>query len=144
MSAAGSGTPSKDDGPLDERVAVDRAAAWMTNLLRTGLVLALVLLVASLVILLVEDPSGSSARATGARVLEGYLGLEGLPSGLAHASPEAFLTLGVLVLLATPVIRVLTGLYYFRRARDRPMTWIAALVLLLLLAGLFLIGPVVR
>lgn len=130
--------------PLEEKVAVDRAAAWMTNLLRVGLGVALAVLASALAVLLVQDPSGTWSRATGARVLEGYLGLDGFLAGLARGTPEAILTIGVLVLLATPVIRVLTGLYFFRRARDRPMTWIAALVLTLLLAGIFLIGPVVR
>ncbi len=136
--------PSARPAPLEETVAVDRAAGWMTNLLRTGLATALVLLAGAVGALLLASPSASSARATGARVLEGYLGGNGLVRGLASGLPEAYLTLGVLVLLATPVIRVVTGLYFFRAARDRPMTRIAALVLVLLLAGIFLIGPVLR
>ena len=54
------------------------------------------------------------------------------------------MTLGILVLAVTPIARVFTGLWYFRKAGDRPLAWVAFTVLMLLLIGFFIIGPVVR
>lgn len=136
--------PPSPGSPDREAEAIDRAAEFMTRLLRGGLLLALAVLAAALVLLVAVDPSASSSRVTEAKVLAGYLGLTGLAGGLASGSPEAYLTVGVLVLLATPFARVFAGVYYFRVARDRPMVAISTTVAALLLLSLFLLGPVLR
>jgi uncharacterized membrane protein len=74
----------------------------------------------------------------------GYLSFPGLGSGLASGAVEAFLTLGLVVLVATPIVRVLSGFYYFRRGGERAMTMITLVVLVMLLVGLLVIGPLVR
>ncbi len=132
------------DPSAREAEAIDRAAGLMTRLLRYGLLLALVILVGATVLVVVEDPAATSSRVTGAATLAGYLGLNGLAHGLLSGSPEAYLSVGVLVLVATPFARVLAGVYYFRVARDRPMVGISATVLALLLLSLFVLGPLLR
>jgi uncharacterized membrane protein len=60
-------------------------------------------------------------------------------SGLSHGDPLAVLALGLLVLLLTPVARVLVSILAFARERDWLYVAITALVLLILLVS-FLLG----
>ena len=53
----------------------------------------------------------------------------------------AIIQLGVLILIATPVARVLLSLLAFARERDATYVLVTAIVLIVLLAGLFGIGP---
>jgi uncharacterized membrane protein len=53
----------------------------------------------------------------------------------------AIIQLGVLILIATPVARVLLSLLAFARERDATYVAVTAIVLIVLLAGLFGIGP---
>ncbi len=120
------------------------AYARMTFLLRGGLLLALAVLAVTLLVYLAEHPGASAGVAIGANPIVQYLNLPALASGLAHGAPEAYLTLGLLILLATPILRVASGLYYFSRARDGGMTAITLVVLALLLFGVLILGPIVR
>jgi len=54
------------------------------------------------------------------------------------------LALGLIVPVATPIVRVAWGLYYFRQDHERAMTGIALVVLVLLLLGALVIGPLIR
>lgn len=58
-----------------------------------------------------------------------------------HFSPEGLIQLGVLVLLATPVVRVAFSLFAFARERDRTYVGLTALVLLVLLLSLLGVLP---
>ena len=60
-------------------------------------------------------------------------------SGLGHGDPLAILALGLIVLLLTPVARVLISIFAFARERDWLYVGITALVLLILLVS-FLLG----
>jgi len=116
----------------------------MTLVLRAGLGLALAILGGSLLVYVLQNPSASSSSVLAGNPILDYLSLSGLASGLASGSVGAFLTLGLLVLLATPVVRVLSGFYYFRRAGERTMAAITFAVFALLLVGLLVIGPLIR
>jgi len=59
--------------------------------------------------------------------------------GLVQGDPLAILALGLLVLLLTPVARVLISIFAFARERDRLYVGITTLVLLILLVS-FLLG----
>ena len=65
--------------------------------------------------------------------------LGGVLAGLAHGDPLAILSLGLLVLLLTPVARVLVSILAFARERDWLYVAITALVLLILVVS-FLLG----
>jgi uncharacterized membrane protein len=60
-------------------------------------------------------------------------------SGLADGDPLAILALGLVVLLLTPVARVLISIFAFARERDWLYVGITTLVLLILLVS-FLLG----
>jgi uncharacterized membrane protein len=116
----------------------------MTFTLRAGLFLALGILVGGLVAYLVIYPGATSGSVLSENPILSYLSLGGLVSGLASGSVEAYLTLGLVALIATPIVRVLTGFYYFRKAGEGAMTAITLGVFAMLLLGLLVIGPHVR
>jgi uncharacterized membrane protein len=64
---------------------------------------------------------------------------EAVVSGLAHGDPLAIIALGLLLLLATPVLRVAVSIVAFALERDWRYTAITALVLAILIVS-FLLG----
>ena len=116
----------------------------MTLVLRVGLGLSLAILIGGLAAYILVHPGATSESVLSTNPILGYLSFPGLGSGLASGAVEAFLTLGLVVLVATPIVRVLSGFYYFRRAGERAMTMITLVVLVMLLVGLLVIGPLVR
>ncbi len=122
----------------------DSAYRRMTLVLRAGLLTALALLLGALVTYLGQHPGASSGVATATGSIAPYLSLGGLGHGLATGAPGAYLALGVFVLIATPILRVATGLYYFHRGHERTMALVTFAVLALLVLGVLVIGPWIR
>jgi len=60
----------------------------------------------------------------------------GIVTGALHADPGAVIQLGLLLLIATPVARVIFCLFGFARQRDKLYTMISVAVLLVLLYSL--------
>jgi len=116
----------------------------MALTLRVGLVAALALLGGATVALVARRPSSSSASWISPNPLIRYLDPRVLASGLVSGAPEAYLTIGVYALVATPVVRVATGLYSFYRHGERRMGALTTVVLALLVLGLLVIGPMIR
>jgi uncharacterized membrane protein len=116
----------------------------MTTVLRAGLALSLLLLGGGVVVYLLENPGLSSSSVLANNPILNYLSWSGLGAGLASGSVSAVLTLGLIVLVATPILRVVSGLYFFGKVGDRTMTAITGTVLMLLLLGILVIGPYVR
>jgi uncharacterized membrane protein len=141
MSSSSESPPSRS---LPVKPLPPEAYVRMSVVLRAGLGLALVILGGGLVAYVLTHPGASSSSILSENPVLSYLSVGGLTSGLASGSVEAFLTLGLVVLVATPIVRVLSGFYYFRRARERAMTAITFGVFALLLVGLLLVGPYVR
>jgi uncharacterized membrane protein len=136
------GSASPAIPPVPERLP-DSAYRRMALVLRVGLALALAVFLGSLAVYLTIHPGAAWESSAPVPSLP-YLSADGLLHGLATGSPIAFLTLGILLLVATPIARVLSGFYYFRRGGERTMTAIALTVFLLLLFGLFVLGPLIR
>jgi uncharacterized membrane protein len=113
----------------------------MTLVLRVGLYVSVAVLLASLAAYLLLHPGATSGEAIASNPILGYLGLTGLARGLVAGTPASYLTLGLLVLVATPVVRVISGCYYFERNGERTMALVTFAVLVLLLVGLLVIGP---
>ena len=138
----GAATPPPNAVPAP--VIPDDAYRRLTLQLRLGLVISLAILMAALVAYLLAHPSESSTSAIGSNPILQYLSLSGFSQGLASGAPEAYLALGLFVLIATPIARVAAGAYYFRRGRERVMTWVTVTVLVLLLFGVLILGPLVH
>jgi uncharacterized membrane protein len=120
------------------------AYARMAGVLRVGLGISLGLLVVSLVAYLGTHSSESAAHAIATNPILSFLSAGGLAQGLATGNVAAYLTLGLLALVATPIVRVASGFYYFRRGGERGLATITFVVLILLLFGLLVLGPLVR
>lgn len=116
----------------------------MAAVLRGGLLLALVILAAGIAVYCATHLGTSYTTVVVTNPIRQYLGFLALARGLASGTVEAYLTLGVLVLVATPILRVVTGSYYFHRDGERTMTAITLVVLALLLFGILFLGPLIR
>jgi len=120
------------------------ARVYMTWILRGGLFASIAVLIGGLIAYLLRHPGVSYESVVSSNPILGYLSLQGLARGLAAGSVEAYLTLGLLILVATPLLRVASGFYYFERGRERMLALVTFTVLVLLLVGILVIGPLVR
>jgi uncharacterized membrane protein len=130
--------------PVTRPALPDAAYQRMTLVLRAGVSAAVLVLLVALLAYLLAHPGATSAEALASNPILGFLSLGGLASGLASGSREAYLTLGLLLLVATPILRVASGLYYFARAGERTIAAVIAVVLVLLLFGILVAGPYLR
>jgi len=134
-------------GPTPEPESHDlpaEAYTTMTLVLRVGLVLALAVLGAFVVLYIALHPERSFSSVLSSNPVAIYVTPRGLAAGLFGLHVEAFLTIGILLLIATPVSRVFTGFYYFHRQRQLALSKVTLIVFLLLLLGLFVLGPVLH
>lgn len=140
-----SGTPISTTGaPIEVHDLPAAAYRSMARLLRVGLAVSLLVLLGSVVAFVLKYPHATISSILAENPIQGYLTLPGLAQGLAAGAPEAYLTVGLLVLVATPIARVLCGLYWFQRNGEVAIARVTLVVLLLLLAGLLLLGPIIR
>ena len=118
-----------------------RAYATMAIVLRAGLFLSVALFVLGLVLFFVERPYETLADLAASQRFLRFLVPSELVAGLAQGDPTAILSLGMFTLVATPMARVLTGMFYFRAHHEKVMTSLTLTVLILLLVGSLLLGP---
>ena len=113
----------------------------MSQLLRFGVLLsAAVVLLGGILLLL---PIGR-ALADHREFVGNHDGLRGLAAIFRAAlalDPRGVVQLGIVLLIATPVARVLIALILFLRERDKSFVWITLIVLAVLMYG-FLGGKV--
>jgi uncharacterized membrane protein len=135
--------PSPSSPAAEERL--HRVELLISNLLRIGVILSLTLVVIGTIISFVHHPeyvsssielqqltqAGASFPYTLRDVLTGVLDLRG----------KAFVTVGLLLLIATPVARVAVSILAFLYQKDRVYTLITLIVLCLLLLS-FVLGKV--
>jgi uncharacterized membrane protein len=132
-------------GPSDPEGSISAGAyrrmAWV---LGTGIAAAALVLAVALVDFLRRHPGASFSSFLTNNPIQNYLTFSGLITGIEQGHSQALLTLGILILVATPLARVATGAYYFHRAGDRTLARIALTVLALLLVGTLILGPVLH
>jgi uncharacterized membrane protein len=115
----------------------------ISRVLRVGVTASLALISAGTVLSFLREGGYGSGRAEVAR-LSGAGGafprsLPWLVAGVIHADGQAVIVLGLLLLIATPVVRVAVSAAAFARQRDR--TYVAiTLAVLALLAASFALG----
>lgn len=131
---------SRKASNLDARVR--RVELTISNLLRGGVLVSLGLIVLGTIVTFAQHPRYLSAKDQLQRLITpgatfphsfGDLGVE-----LRLLRGEAIVTLGLLVLIATPVVRVAVSIFAFVYQGDRVYTLITAAVLGLLLLSLVL------
>ena len=112
-------------------------------MLRTGVLLAAAIVLTGGILYLVhnhvENPRGPRPDYQHFRPEPAhYTTLSGILSGVATFNPESIIMLGLLVLIATPVARVVMCVVGFLFERDHLYAAISTIVLLILLYSLFL------
>ena len=119
----------------DRDALVRRAEVVISNVLRGGVLLSAITITAGVLLFYVRS----------AQTAQGLLDhpyphtLAAVFSGLALGDPIAIIALGLLLLLATPVVRVAVSIFAFALERDWRYVAITALVLAILIAS-FLLG----
>ena len=104
---------------------IERAIRWI---LLSGIAVSVALMAAGLVL----------GVARGAGLPRGVVPLAELPRTLAALRPAAYLSLGLIVLIGTPFVRVAGSLAVFVRERDGRYVLVTAIVLLVMCLGVAL------
>jgi uncharacterized membrane protein len=102
--------------PKHQMDAIERT---VNRILLVGIVLTVALLVAGLVLSIIQG-EGLPSR---------IVPLSDLPSLLGDLDPAAYLSLGLIVLIATPFVRVAGSIVAFAREHDRRYVLITSVVL---------------
>ena len=104
---------------------LERVVRWI---LLCGIAVSVALMVAGLVL----------GVARGAGPPRGVVPLAEIPRALAALRPAAYLSLGLIVLIGTPFVRVAGSLVVFVRERDGRYVLVTAIVLLVMCLGVVL------
>lgn len=128
------GAAAAGAGRGDQRVT--RAELVISRILRGGVVASLALIVAGTALTFAHHPEYLSRRmplGTMAEVGEGFpRTVGGVARGVLGGQGRAVVVLGLLALIATPVLRVAVSIGVFASLRDRKFVGLTTLVLLLL------------
>jgi uncharacterized membrane protein len=124
---------------------VRKVELLISNLLRTGVIVSLVIVVIGMLLTFVHHPAYAdsadqlnSLTAPGAAFPRTLLEVI---DGLVHFQGRAIVMVGLAFLIATPVLRVAISIFAFAYQHDRTYVLITTAVLLLLLAS-FVLGKV--
>ena len=131
--AAGTKQPLQSKLPASEKT--NTIIGWI---LQGGVMLSAAVILFGL-ILFPFSPGGFSS----ARLLSFPQTLGEVWSGLLILRPQAVITLGLLLLIATPVVRVVVSVVAFALERDRRYVVITLAVLSILMISIFLVGNLV-
>ena len=107
------------------------------SVLQGGVILSAVVITLGLLLLPIH-PGGLSVQ----RLLNFPETLAQVGQGLFILRPQAVIALGLLLLIATPVIRVAVSIITFAFERDRQYVVITCIVLAILLFSMFLLGSI--
>ncbi|MBU6474940.1 MAG: DUF1634 domain-containing protein [Alphaproteobacteria bacterium] len=116
-----------------EETPLRKTELAISNVLRGGVLLSIAVILAGIVCFYVMKSSGGAHFSYPDT-------LSALWRGLAQGRPLAIVMLGLVILLATPVIRVAVSIAAFAVEGDRTYVGITGIVLLLLLFSIFGVG----
>ena len=117
-----------EQGPAAHAYVMEPVERVIHGILLGGIAVSVALMAAGLVL----------GVARGAGLPRGVVPLAELPRALAALRPAAYLSLGLIVLIATPFVRVAGSLVVFVRERDRRYVLVTAIVLLIMCLGVVL------
>jgi uncharacterized membrane protein len=115
------------------------AERLISTVLRVGVVTSLVLVAAGMAITIARDPGALSAPLRAGTARESSL--HAIAVGVAGLDGPAIVMVGLLLLIATPVLRVAVSIAIFVRERDAAFVAITAVVFALLVLS-FVLGSV--
>lgn len=126
--------PSRGPAPGESDSIPPAMTRLVSGTLRIGVSLSALLTIIGLILLL----AGPTAAFTTATIHGAVFSGPAFASGLAHGRAVDYLLLGLLVLIVTPLFRVILSVGLFARAGDRPFTTLTVTVLLLLAASVLI------
>jgi uncharacterized membrane protein len=129
--------PEDGSSKLDMNIVI-------SNLLKYGVILSTAFVVLGLAIIFVKNPPAfptTVEQLTSSNFGKTTLDVGVLLSGVAAANPIYVIQLGLIILLATPVLRVVASVLLFAAEKDRTYVAITLIVLVVLLVSIFVIGP---
>jgi uncharacterized membrane protein len=124
------------------RGGIHQVEIVISNLLRIGVATSLVIVVIGMVLTFVHHPEYLSSRDALKSLLSAKSefphSMEEMAAGLMVLRGRSVVILGLLLLIATPVMRVAVSIIAFLYERDRVFAIITTVVLMLLLLSFFL------
>lgn len=123
---------------MDRRTWTDeRVEAIMGTLLRTGVILAAVVVLTGGVVYLLHHGAEPTHYGTFHMEDPELRSLGGVLRGAYALEGPSIIQLGLLLLMATPVARVLFAVFGFAQERDRTYVWITLVVFAILMLSLW-------
>lgn len=129
--------------PLDPTFS-PAAYERVAGLLRAGIVGFLALAGSGMLLQLVLHPTESDSSLLAPGSGTAYPSDPMFVNGLLSLQPSALILLGVFVMVAVTIGRVVLAVVDFYRGRERILAGISAAVVLLLALGLLVVAPLVR
>jgi len=121
---------------------VRKVELLISNLLRIGVVASLIVVVAGLILSFIHHPaylhSTAELRQVTSPSRTPWHTIAGLIDGLKHFRGEAVIMTGLLLLIATPVMRVAVSIVAFFIERDWVFVIVTSFVLAMLILSFFL------
>ena len=116
-----------------------------SHILRSGVITSCSLIAAGLIALLLGDRSSLFPQNLSQLISTDYarptLNVNTLIKGIESFNPIFILQLGMLVLLATPILRIVVSVVYFAAKKDGKYLVVTIFILSILLFSIFLVGP---
>lgn len=129
---------------MTERIDFTRVIGLV---LRYGVISSFTIVTVGVTLLFLEGQTGYYAMGTAQQLFDNpnifLIGLAPLAQGVIAAKPYAIIDLGLVVLLATPVARVVISIFLFMGERRYIFVAITATVLAILLLSTFVIAPLI-
>ena len=117
----------------------------ISNLLRIGVVLSISIIIVGSIVGYVHHPEFGSSKDVLPHLVETNAQfphtVSGVINGLRHFQGQSIILLGLVLLIATPIMRVAISILAFVYQRDRVFVMITTTVLILLILS-FLLGKV--
>ncbi len=115
--------------------------------LRYGVIASFAIVALGSTLLFLEGRTGYNQLGTAEELFRAHnsfpIGPLPLVQGLASAKPYAIIELGLIVLLATPVARVVISIFLFAEEKRYIFVAITASVLAILVLSMFVVAPLV-
>lgn len=139
---------SRSGGSAEAQLPIDptfppSAYFRVATMLRTGVLGFLALAAVGMVARMIASPSLTVASVLATNPAAAYGSAPSFLSALGRLQPEAVVILGIYVMIAVTIGRVVLATIDFYRGGERILGTVSLAVVLLLLLGLFVVAPIV-
>jgi uncharacterized membrane protein len=125
--------------PSDTKNVSQKMETWIGNILRVGVIVSAVLVLLGGILYLYRYGTTGSGYATFKGEPERLKGIYGILTSALSFHSSGIIQLGLLCLIATPIMRVLFSLGIYAKQKDTLYVLITSIVLLLLIYSLIFV-----